>query len=471
MARVKLTAGRIRDFSCEGGKSQSFLWDTDAPGLAVRATANGAKSYIFQGKLNAASIRVTIGDVKSWDIETGDHDRPGAREAARRLQTLIDQGIDPRQAKADQLAGVEAKRIEADRQDLTVAELWEIYIEARRHKWSERHLADHQNIADIGGRLVKRGKKGQKKEAGSLASLLPLRLSDITKERVKAWLRDETARRPTQAALAFRLLRAFLNWCNDTPAYAGLAGADACSPRMSKENLPKQKAKTDCLQREQLPAWFAAVREIKNPIIANYLQALLLTGARREELAWTKWGDVDFKWNSLTIHDKVEGERVIPLTPYVHSLLTELHRINNTPPKVKHLRGKEEIHPKWKPSEWVFASSAAASGRLQEPSIQHRKACAAAGIEGMTLHGLRRSFGTLSEWVECPEGISAQIQGHKPSATREKHYKRRPLDLLRAWHSKIEAWILAETGIKIGTEAPPEQQPKKPAGAKLKRVT
>lgn len=465
MARVKLTAGRVRDFSCEAGKPQSFLWDTDAPGLAIRATTNGAKSYVFQGKLNSKSIRVTIGDVKSWDIETGDHDRPGAREAARRLQTLIDQGIDPRQAKAEQLAGVEAKRVEADRQDLSVAELWKIYIESRRHKWSARHLADHQNIADLGGRAVLRGKKGQKKEPGSLATLLPLRLSDITKERVKAWLRDETARRPTQAALAFRLLRAFLNWCNDTPTYAGLAAAEACSPRMSKENLQKQKAKTDCLQREQLPAWFAAVRTIKNPTIANYLQALLLTGARREELAWLKWVDVDFKWNSLTIHDKVEGERVIPLTPYIHFLLTKLHTINNTPPKVKEIKAKakkpaekKKPQPKWKPSEWVFASSAAASGRLQEPSIQHRKACAVAGIEGMTLHGLRRSFGTLAEWVECPTGVAAQIMGHKPSATAEKHYRQRPLDLLRAWHTKIEAWILEEAKVKFGAEEKPANQ-------------
>ena len=458
MARVKLTAGRIRDFSCEAGKPQAFLWDTDAPGLAIRATANGAKSYIFQGKLNAVSIRVTIGDVRSWDIETGSHERPGAREEARRLQTLIDQGIDPRQAKADRLAGVEAKRVEADRQDLTVAELWKIYIEARRHKWSVRHQLDHDNIANIGGMAVKRGKKGQKKEPGSLAAMLPLRLSGITKERVKAWLRDETARRPTQAALAFRLLRAFVNWCNDTPAYAGLAAADACSPRMSKENLAKQKPKTDCLQREQLPAWFAAVRKIKNPTIANYLQALLLTGARREELAGVKWADVDFKWNSLTIHDKVEGERVIPLTPYVHSLLTELHTINNTPPKVKKIRGKEEPQPKWKPSEWVFSSHAAASGRLQEPSIQHRKACAVADIEGMTLHGLRRSFGTLAEWVECPTGVAAQIMGHKPSATAEKHYRQRPLDLLRVWHTKIEDWILAESKIKFGADEKPKRE-------------
>ena len=48
----------------------------------------------------------------------------------------------------------------------------------------------------------------------------------------------------------------------------------------------------------------------------------------------------------------------------------------------------------------------------------------------------------------------AQIQGHKPSATAEKHYRRRPLDLLRMWHVKIEGWILEQAGI----EQPGEEQ-------------
>lgn len=44
-----------------------------------------------------------------------------------------------------------------------------------------------------------------------------------------------------------------------------------------------------------------------------YLQALLTTGARREELLALRWQDVDFKWKTLTIRDKAEGQRVIPL--------------------------------------------------------------------------------------------------------------------------------------------------------------
>ena len=241
------------------------------------------------------------------------------------------------------------------------------------------------------------------------------------------------------------------------PDYSGIAGADACQTRTAKSTLPKKKAKTDCLQKEQLPAWFAAVRAINNPVIAAYLQTLLLTGSRRDELAGLKWNDVDFRWQALTIRDKVEGERTIPLTPYVAEMLLGLKRRNNTPPpRHRILRGKkiENDLTKWKPSQWVFSSPSAESGRLQEPSIQHRKVCVVAGIEGLTLHGLRRSFSTLTEWVECPAGVVAQIMGHKPSATAEKHYKVRPLDLLRMWHTKIETWMLKEAGIKFRKAQP-----------------
>jgi hypothetical protein len=56
-------------------------------------------------------------------------------------------------------------------------------------------------------------------------------------------------------------------------------------------------------------------RQVIDNAIAAYLQGLLLTGARRNELAALRWADVDFQWKSLTIRDKVEGERTIPLTP------------------------------------------------------------------------------------------------------------------------------------------------------------
>jgi integrase len=59
-------------------------------------------------------------------------------------------------------------------------------------------------------------------------------------------------------------------------------------------------------------------------VASAYLQALLLTGAGREDLAALEWANVDFKWRSLTIRDRVEGERTIPLTPHVAKLLQGL---------------------------------------------------------------------------------------------------------------------------------------------------
>jgi integrase len=74
---------------------------------------------------------------------------------------------------------------------------------------------------------------------------------------------------------------------------------------------------------------------------------------------------------------------------------------------------------------------------------------AAAALPHVSLHGLRRSFATLSEWIDVPTGIVAQIMGHKPSAIAEKHYKKRSIDLLRHHHEKIEAWMLKQAGIEF----------------------
>lgn len=422
MARIKITAGRLRDFTTD--KAQAFLWDSDAPGLAIRATPPsktnpaGLKAFIFQGELPSGnSARLTIGDVQAWGIDE-------AREEARRLQTLIDQGIDPRQQKRERTAAAEVKREEERRQDVTVADAWADYLASRRRKWSELHLRDHEIISRKGGEDWKRGTG--KIEPGPLAALMPEKLASLTPATVSAWLEAESARRPTRTALAYRLLRAFLRWCATRAGYRAAVNLEAVGSRVAKDHVPRAKAKeSDCMQREQLASWFKFVREIGNPVIAAYLQGLLLTGARREELAGLTWTDVDFQWKSLTIKDKVEGERIIPLTPYLASLLAGLPRR----------------------SEWVFSSPTAASGRIQEPRIAHLRALKAAGLPHLTLHGLRRSFGTLAEWVECPTGVVAQIMGHKPSAIAEKHYRRRPLDLLRMWHVRIEAWMLEQAEI------------------------
>lgn len=72
------------------------------PRLAVRATV-GHKAFIFEDYLNRRTVRVTLGDVDTWTLAA-------ARKEARRLQTLIDRGLDPREEKAERKAAARAER-------------------------------------------------------------------------------------------------------------------------------------------------------------------------------------------------------------------------------------------------------------------------------------------------------------------------------------------------------------------------
>lgn len=428
-SRVRLTAGRVADFTCPAGKSQAFLWDTDTPALMLRATPTGRKTYAFESRLNGNTIRVTIGTAAEWSLEA-------ARTKAKSLKMMVDGGTDPREVERQQQATQAAQKAAAAVKAVTVGEAWAAYLSDRRAHWGERHYQDHEKLARAGGVKAVRGTRGRGVTiAGPLHPLMGMPLKDLTAPVIEGWAATQAKTRPTPARLSWRLLRAFMAWCSEHPQFSAVVPTqNPAKTRRTRDALGKAGVKQDALLREQLPAWFTAVRNIGNPAIAAYLQVLLLTGARPGEVLALRWEDLNTKWRGLTIRDKVEGERVIPLTPYVHQLLAALPR-----------RG-----------EWVFSGAAREAGKSAQPIAKphraHAMACQVASIDGLTFHGLRRSFKSLTEWLEIPAGVVAQIQGHKPSATAEKHYTVRPLDLLRLHHERIEAWILEQAGISFDSE-------------------
>lgn len=420
-----------------GAGKRYYLWDSATQGLGVIVGAR-VKNYLFQGRLNGKTIRITIGSVNAWALSD-------ARERARELQRLIDQGLDPRQVIADKTAQQAEKWQREQVSNTPALDAWQQYIGERRPHWSERHYKDHLLFVDEGGKPITRGlRKGQKPftQEGILRPLLALPLPAITKEAVRAWLDVEIANRPTTASRAFSFLGTFLRWCAGQQQYSGAVNADACDGlRRSQGRAMVARPKTDALQREQLKPWFDAVQSLPNKVIRTYLQVLLLTGARRNELTSLQWRDVDFEWGSLEIKDKAtQATRIIPLTPYVKRLLIDL-RAHNA--KLKPIEQKNKAHG----IGWVFVSPTSSTGHIVEPRAAHNRALAVAGLPHVSLHGLRRSFAQLAEWVEAPSGAIAQIQGHQPSAVAEKHYRQRPLDLLRVWHERIEGFILAEAGL------------------------
>lgn len=116
------------------------------------------------------------------------------------------------------------------------------------------------------------------------------------------------------------------------------------------------------------------------------------------------------------------------MTPYIEHLLNQL--------------------PKYADSDFIFWSNQSKTGHITDIRKNYYRALDEKGLPKFTIHDLRRSFSNLAEWLDIPTGVVAQIMGHKPSATAEKHYKDRPVDLLRLHHTKIENWILNEAGIR-----------------------
>lgn len=134
---------------------------------------------------------------------------------------------------------------------------------------------------------------------------------------------------------------------------------------------------------------------------------------------------------------KVGKHGLAGIPPYLASLFDKLKA-----------QGKAYAKKKERdPSPYVFESKSAERGYIAEPRIAHNQALERAELLHISLHGLRRSFATLAEESGAASGLIAQIQGHRPSAIAEKHYKRRSQEVLLDWHTKIEAWFLGQASI------------------------
>lgn len=223
-----------------------------------------------------------------------------------------------------------------------------------------------------------------------------------------------------QANQAISSLRAVLNWVIGNKE---LGGALSKNPvNALKRKMHRISPRTNCLERSQLKSWWAASQTIENVTARAYLQFLLLTGARREEALSLRWIDIDLNWKTCTFQDTKNGEkRVIPLTEHTARIFADLPRKN----------------------EWVFFSPTSASGRMKEPAKPIGQIAARTGLH-ISSHDLRRSFATLAEWCELPDGAVKQLIGHKPRGVTEAHYKRRPIDLLRSMLQRYENFVLTE---------------------------
>jgi integrase len=159
----------------------------------------------------------------------------------------------------------------------------------------------------------------------------------------------------------------------------------------------------------------------------------------------------------------VDATRTIPLTPYLAQLLSTLPRhsewvfasTRTLKADTANTKRRERDNAKTgKAAPLGLASTVGANGRMSDPRSSHAKALQSAGIEGLTIHGLRRSFSLLGEAAGAPAGAIAQVMGHKPSATAEG-YRPRSVDALRPFLTLIEAHVVGLAGVQVDTQAEP----------------
>src|SRR5262245_64694368 len=86
---MRLTDAEVKRLALPATGSK-IVYDDKITGFGVRLTARGARSYVFRYRVRSSGRdrTFTIGDTETWGTK-------GARDEARRLKLIVDQGGDP----------------------------------------------------------------------------------------------------------------------------------------------------------------------------------------------------------------------------------------------------------------------------------------------------------------------------------------------------------------------------------------
>lgn len=136
---------------------------------------------------------------------------------------------------------------------------------------------------------------------------------------------------------------------------------------------------------------------------------ILLTGMRKGEVEYLSWEDISFEIGVIFIREKPDvgwrpksDERLIPVSPLVHDLLTEQLAARTS-------------------TRWVFAN---ASGNRDTHILEKlKKICRKAGIRPTTVHALRHSFGAHLRMAGASLADIADLLGHRDLATTQIYAK------------------------------------------------
>jgi integrase len=380
----KITKTMVAEAAPRG--KEYVIWDTVVPGFGLRVRPSGATSFIFMyrtaGGRSGSTKRITI-NAHTPDV---------AREEAKKLSGQSLGGADPAGDKA------EAKR-EAERQKLApdVAAILGRFIEEYVHKELKKKTADEYE------RIIN---KHIKQHVGSM------RIEELSQKHVAA-MYDAMRERPTQAAMAVRILSSAMSWAGErgyrsdgvNPASIRLSGTRRRERLFTDTEVSRLLSTLDTLEADGRVL----------PEVARGLRLLFATGCRAGEISDLVWDNVDLDEGVMRWGDSKTGYLEKPITDEARAILGEAAKQRRVG------------------VPWVCPSPSNRRLRLETLEAGFERVMRVAKVkadENATLHLIRHWFATKTYTNKSiPLALQMAIVGHKSVATamRYTHVSREEL--------------------------------------------
>ena len=353
-------------------RGNKVYYDSEIPGLGVRITAKGAKSYVFNYRNRAGrERRMTIAPCDALSITD-------TREEAKRLRGEVALGGDP-------LGNRDALRHAPTVKDLA-NEFQEVHFPKLRpatQRSYQEHLAN-DIILTLGSRKVA---DVEHSDVEALHRKITNRGAPYVANRTVATLSK-------MFSLAIRR-----NWRTNNPA-KGI------------ERNPEEK-RTRYLSGGELALLADALAETDDQQGANVVRLLTLTGARSGETMAAKWADFDLEegvWTKPGATTKRKTLHQVPLSAPALQLLSEMRETA-------------------KPEALFLFPSRSKSEHRENLKDMWRRIRKATGLHDVRIHDLRHTYASIlvSSGLSLP--IVGALLGHTQPATtaRYAHLQHDPL--------------------------------------------
>lgn len=282
MPKRALTAAAV-DKLKPPASGQTDHFDGSHPGLALRISYGGRKSWTYHYRLYGKQRRLTLGTYPAMTLSE-------ARDAWRAAWQAKERGEDPAAEKQ------EAKRKEPDT------------VEAVGRNFIERYCRPRNRTADEVARMF---------EIYVYPSIGAKPVEAVTRRDILRLLdKAEENGATVRANRVLSNLRRFFNWCLER-------GLIEASPVTNIKPPAKETPRERVLSDDELRAFLSACEALGDPF-GRVMLLLLLTGQRRDEVAAARWSEFDMSSNTWTLPgERVKNGRahVLPLSGQVRTII------------------------------------------------------------------------------------------------------------------------------------------------------